>query len=127
MAELSSRLMTGVPMQKATCECGHEGKSQNPEHYRCGHCYYQAKAWGNHKRIVELQNRIAKLAVQAETYQKKAKRFRRNHPRPGTAEAKEALDRAERAKQPCPSDEAGKHFWRKDEEGKYCIPCGLER
>ena len=42
-------------MLPATCACGHKGKSQRPQYYQCGYCYYSACAAGNRKNAKECE------------------------------------------------------------------------
>jgi len=77
---LTVPLTPGMPMLPATCACGHKGKSQRPQYYQCGYCYYSACAAGNLKLARALEARAEKLRAEAETFKKKAKAFRDRHP-----------------------------------------------
>lgn len=74
--------LKGVKYLPATCVCGHQGKSQNPTWYRCGHCFYDGRAKGLIKRAAELRKRAEKLEIEAALHTLKAKAFRKKHPRP---------------------------------------------
>jgi len=70
------------PLQKATCRCGHEGKSRRPEYYQCGYCYYTANAKSHWAMITKLEKRITKLREEGDRFVAKAQAFRSRHPRP---------------------------------------------
>ena len=64
----------------ATCKCGHEGRSNRPEYYQCGTCYYTARAQSNEAMIRKLGVRLGKLSVETIRFKAKAADFRRRHP-----------------------------------------------
>lgn len=57
---------------QATCQCGHVGKSNYPEHYRCTVCYYTAKAKGELNKAEVLESRAAVCREDAARYQAEA-------------------------------------------------------
>jgi len=68
----------------SVCPCGHRGKSQYPDNYRCGACYYAARARGAREQAAQLQERAYKLLVQADSFDKRAESFRQRHPGAGS-------------------------------------------
>jgi hypothetical protein len=71
-------------MSPAKCiGCNYSGKSNNPEYYQCGYCYYTAKARGTKRRAAALEARAKKLEIEAEIAQDKAAKFKLRHPECG--------------------------------------------
>jgi hypothetical protein len=69
---IRSRLRAGVPLQRAVCACGWQGKSQSPEFYRCSVCYYQANAESAARRAAKLEQRASRYRDDAELYLRRA-------------------------------------------------------
>jgi hypothetical protein len=67
-------------LQPATCDCGHEGKSRNPRHYRCTACYHESRAKSSEQRAADLLARAKRLADGAKKDRATAKAFRKRHP-----------------------------------------------
>ena len=51
----------GSRHQKATCGCGHKGKSQNPEFYQCTACYSENWSEHNLKQADKLEARAKNI------------------------------------------------------------------
>ena len=78
------RLMKGKPVLPAKCfKCGHEGKSQTPEHYLCSVCYHENNAESCEEKIERLKERIEKIEREAIYHRSMADKYsRRWHGKP---------------------------------------------
>lgn len=78
-----------VKTRRATCGCGHEGRSKQPEHYQCGFCYYGAWVRSTLEKARKLEARAVKLRKEADVYQGKSDAFRVKHSDCGSAQRTE--------------------------------------
>ena len=83
--------MTILGKKQHDCECrrcGRPGKSQSPEWYLCGQCYYQCKAEGVTRQIERLQKRVERYEKErAEAEARSAAFVQRHGYRPPLAQA----------------------------------------
>lgn len=71
--------LPGVRFVRAVCPCGHVGKSQSPEHYRCTYCYYTVKAQSSERKAKKLRARAVEHDADRERFRAKAAAFRKKN------------------------------------------------
>lgn len=65
--------LRGKKMKPAVCTgCGRNGQSATPEFYRCGVCYYAARAAFDLAKVDELEHVIARIRTRAKYAQERS-------------------------------------------------------